>query len=137
MMERSRSKQGLFGGIFKRLEILERDLRNLRAGTHTTDWISLALVNSWINYGGIEETAQYWKSPSGNVYLKGVVKSGAIPSIIGVLPPGYRPLANARFAVVSNGAFGYILIDNLGNITVQVGNNTLVDLHGVVFAGEA
>lgn len=99
-------------------------------------WISPTLINGWINFGGNEETAGYYKDEFGIVHLKGFIKSGTINSTIFILPTGYKPIKNRYFAVVSNNAFGTVQVNFSGNVTCTVGNNLSVSLDGITFKAE-
>ncbi len=55
------------------------------------------LLNSWVNAGGANMVAGYWKDAYGVVHLQGFVQSGTVASIIFTLPTGYRPTAKIFF----------------------------------------
>jgi hypothetical protein len=62
----------------------------------------LTFSNGWTNYGGIWETAAYRKDQLGIVHVRGLVTKGdgtPVPSLIAVLPVGYRPQRGRIFAV--------------------------------------
>ncbi len=103
------------------------------AGEQSEDWASPTLTNSWVNYGGSEPTAQYYKDPQGVVYLKGLIKSGTIGSAAFTLPAGYRPSENRNFGVASNSAFGYLSVGASGVVTPAAGSNTWFSLDGASF----
>lgn len=59
-------------------------------------WKDLTLINSWVNYGGDQATAQYMKDELGFVHLKGLIKGGITSAgdwICAAMPVGYRPKA--------------------------------------------
>lgn len=95
-----------------------------------------AFSNSWTNYGGVEIVANFYKA-DGRVYLAGVVKSGTVGLTMFQLPAGYLPGGSVRFAVVSNGAFGYLSVDGSGNVSLASGSNVFVDLSPVHFQASA
>lgn len=51
-------------------------------------WHSITLQNSWVSIAPF--TAQYYKTATGIVFVRGIIKSGT-SGIVGVLPAGYRP----------------------------------------------
>ena len=61
------------------------------------------LLNNWIDYGGGFHACGYYKDEFGIVHLTGIVKSGTAASVIFALPVGFRPLADAQFAVAASG----------------------------------
>lgn len=95
-----------------------------------------AFTNSWANFGGSEQTAQYMKDASGFVHLRGMIKSGTITASAFTLPSGYVPAANENFVVVSNGAMGYVSINNVGAVTPNAGSNVWVSLAGITFQAD-
>lgn len=95
------------------------------------DWVSFTLVNSWVNYGGAYQVAQYRKIGD-IVYLRGTIKSGA--STACGLPVGCRPAATVQFVVPANGAYGQLVIDATGNILPAVGSNVSFGFDGVQFS---
>lgn len=91
------------------------------------------LLNSWVNLGSGYTNAGYWKDPFGVVHLTGRVQSGAVPSVIFILPAGYRPAADHVFATQSAGAFGALTVDSAGNVTAATGSSTNFSLSGLIF----
>lgn len=97
-----------------------------------------AFENSWVNYDtSTFHGARFWKDPTGQVHLEGVIKSGTIPATAFTLPVGYRPSNGHLFVVISNGAIGRVDVAPTGNVVVQAGNNTYVSLDGIHFKQEA
>lgn len=95
-------------------------------------WQAPALLNGWVNYGGVEPTAAYRKI--GNIVrCRGLIKSGVVPSVAFTLPAGYRPITTIRVPVFSNNAFGSLQIDTNGNVTPVNGSNVSVSLDGIFF----
>jgi hypothetical protein len=92
-----------------------------------------AFQNSWVNYGGAEEVVGFRKDPMGRVLLKGLAKSGTMPSAIFTLPVGYRPPTTARWPVIANDAFGYVYVLGNGAVVAQTGSNVFFDLGSVEF----
>jgi hypothetical protein len=94
-------------------------------------WITPTLTNAWVAFD--TRTAKYKKTEFGRVYLKGIVKSGTIGSAIFTLPVGYRPDETLTYAIVSNGAFGYVTINTDGTVICTLGSNVSVSLSGISF----
>lgn len=92
-----------------------------------------AFVGTWVNFSGTEQAARFRRDPLGHVLLSGVVKLGTMNTTIFTLPVGYRPPLTVRFAVPTNGVFGYIEILATGEVQVKSGSNVWVDLTGVEF----
>ncbi|MGH7744181.1 MAG: hypothetical protein ACREQ5_05090 [Candidatus Dormibacteria bacterium] len=90
-------------------------------------------LNSWVDFGGANQTTSFYKDPAGIVHLRGLVKSGTIGTAIFALPNGYRPTATEFFAVPSNSAFGLLLIDSSGNVVADDGSNVWFSLAGITF----
>lgn len=95
--------------------------------------VAPALLNSWVNFGSVYQTAGYWKDSLGFVHLCGLVKNGTITASVFALPVGYRPLAAVYQIVVSNNAVGVVDIRTNGDVIAQVGNNTHFSLEGIGF----
>ena len=95
-------------------------------------WSTPTFLNGWVNYGGGFQTAGYYKHDN-RVYLTGLVKSGTIGENIFVLPTGYRPTGTQLYVVNSNGSFGTVYVDGVGNVIPQIGNNAWVSLDGINF----
>lgn len=98
-----------------------------------TGWQRPTLLNAWVDYD--TRVARYRRI--GNVVmLQGLIKNGTVPSTAFVLPAGYRHNGggtdpNHHFACVSNGAFGYALVKDVGDIAPTVGSNLWFDLAGI------
>jgi hypothetical protein len=99
------------------------------------DWILVTpYQNSWVDYGGGTFGAvSYYKDTDGIVHLRGAIKSGTVPSIAFVLPPGFRPASTSYHACVSNNSFGFVAITPGGSLTPQVGSPVYVSLDGISF----
>lgn len=137
-MDRSRSKLDIFGIMQRQIDDVCSQLGTLRnQNLALPDWVNApTLQGAWVNFGGAEDNAAFWRDSSGNAQLRGVIMSGAIPSLAFTLPVGFRPGGTRRFPLVSNGAFGYITVAANGQVTVSAGNNTYVDLAAVQFRAE-
>lgn len=86
-------------------------------------WVAApTFTNSWVNYGGTDQVAQYRKR-NDVVELRGLVKNGTLALPAFTLPIGYRPPSSLWFAVVSNGAFGGLYINAGGDVYPYFGSN--------------
>jgi hypothetical protein len=95
-------------------------------------------INSWVNFettglGDEHVHAGYYRDALGRVYLRGLVKSGAVPSTIFVLPAGYRPGSRLLFGTISNSAIGRVDVTAAGLVIAQVGNTAWISLNGISF----
>lgn len=103
------------------------------------DWIEIgsggapAFQNSWVNYGSGYETAGFYKDPFGIVHLKGTIAGGTLTNPAFSLPAGYRPAAHLDLPVVSNAAFGRVIIFSTGPVNAQIGSTTRFSLDGITF----
>ncbi len=96
-----------------------------------------AFQNGWVNYGfdGTNDyvVAGYAKDQFGRVYLRGLIKNGAIPSTVFTLPAGYRPPKRTVFVVLSNGAVGRVDVLADGQVRVEQGQPAWLSLDGIHF----
>lgn len=101
---------------------------------------SISLLNSWVTQTAAD-TPSYSKDLSGDVIIEGAIKSGTTTpgTVLFQLPAGYRPATGTvrrfnAYSVGGSGAeFGYFLIDDAGNVTIEDGGNVLFILSGAVF----
>lgn len=91
----------------------------------------VAFQNSWVNFGGTNASASYYKDSLGRVYLKGTIKTGASGTTAFTLPAGYRPQEAEIFPVVANGAFGLVTVNPDGTVVVSTGSSTYTTLSGI------
>lgn len=96
-----------------------------------------AFLNGWVNFGGGDTTAAYYRDPFGTVHLKGTLKSGTIGTTIFTLPPGYRPQEISFFPAWSNAAFGGVIIQTTGAVVANNGSNVSFSLDGITFRAYA
>ena len=109
-----------------------------KAAIAQEDCIAPTLANSWVQYDNAAiHNVAYYKNTLATVYLRGLMKNGIIGQPAFSLPAGYRPLKNIYFPIVSNSAFGYVLVLSTGSVTAMVGNNSFVSLSGISFRAEA
>ena len=93
--------------------------------------------NSWVNYDGLHNTAAFYKDPFGVVHLKGMVKSGTVPSTVFTLPTNYRPDVYFTFPVISNSAIGTVDVLDDGQVVVSSGSNVWLSLDVIRFRVDA
>lgn len=91
-----------------------------------TGWIAVSggigFSNGWVNYGGGQVEAAYRKF-NGVVYLRGLIKNGTLAAVAFTLPAGFRPAADARFAVDSGSGHGMLYIQPTGAVSPWSGSN--------------
>ena len=90
--------------------------------------------NNWTNFGAEWNTAKFYKSKDGRVYLEGVVTGGTNP-VIYTLPVGYRPAQRIFFIVSQFGAGrGRVDIQANGQVSFEFGTSTTqIGLDGISF----
>jgi hypothetical protein len=107
----------------------------LRVDTHEA-WIAPTLTNSWVNFGGSQTPAGYWKDSFGIVHLRGLIKSGTAGAAAFTLPSGYRPAHNWIFATIYNSgadALAHIDLSTAGAVTPTVTASVWLSLDGLSF----
>lgn len=86
-------------------------------------WKTPTLVNNWSNYELGFNPCGYWKDSFGVVHLRGLVKNGAIGSVLFTLPTGYRPANTEGFPVlrfIATGTeIGRVDVSNSGVVVCQ------------------
>jgi hypothetical protein len=93
----------------------------------------IAFSGAWVNFGGSNEPARYWKDYTGIVRIGGIVKSGVIGTTIFTLPGGYRPQYAMIYPVASNGALGIVTVNPDGTVVANSGSNVYFSLSGISF----
>lgn len=92
-------------------------------------------ANSWVNYDATNESkAAFRKDQFGRVEPKGIIKDGTVGSVpCWTLPVGFRPPKPLRFAcMTASAAPAHVEIRTNGEIWIVSGDNTWVDLSGIV-----
>jgi hypothetical protein len=124
-------------------EYLDQELRRIEMMFMPPTWVPVTFQNGWANFGGIYETAAYYKSISGFVYVRGLVAGGTLAAFPGAaiftLPADCRPRADLLFAQDSNPA-AHIRVDVKTDGTVRpiangVSTNIHVSINFSFFAG--
>jgi len=99
-------------------------------------WIGATLQHSWQNYNSEYNSAAYYKSKDGRVYLRGLIKLGAIGNgaTMFTLPSGYRPPSREIHVVKIQGLFGRVDIRTNGRVVpTEISDNGWVSLDGISF----
>jgi Tfp pilus assembly protein PilE len=110
--------------------------------TYTTDadtldlWTDLTLQNGWANYNNSYATAGFTRSPTGRVFLKGLVRYGTVTNgtVIANLPQGYRPAGKLVFqAATSANVSGRIDVAANGDVIIVSGSTNWIALDNISF----
>ena len=108
-----------------------------RLGVNDSGWNSLSLASGWSFYNNPFNTPAYFRTSSGVVTLKGLIKkSSAIGSneVIATLPVSYRPSGVLIFSTSTNAnVYSQLQIYPNGNITVVKGDAGWLSLDGIQF----
>lgn len=109
-------------------------------GATAGTWTAMPLGNSWANFGGGNQVAQYRKLGD-MVQLRGAIASGTFNTTITTLPSGFRPPANIWAAAgllagtgwgrINIGADGTVVVDNT---TTGTPTNGYLSLTGIAFS---
>lgn len=85
--------------------------------------IAPTLVNGWLNNGGGDIEAGYFKSPQRMVTLHAVLKSGVADTIAFTLPVGYRPASTVRVPAINVGTYvaSVLMVNSAGEVTPRSG----------------
>ncbi len=104
---------------------------------YDTGWIAPTLLNGWVNYGSIWETAAYRKK-NGIVYIRGLIRNGTATSgtDLFILPAGFRPGMNSHVIVPSNGLLGIVNIMTTGEVDFNTGTNAWMSLSNISFPSD-
>jgi hypothetical protein len=142
-MERSRSSLTLPDETRQKVERLTERVEHGIDFTTFHDWHVIgtagepAFQNSWVNFNATaDQFAAFWKDSAGIIRLRGIIKTGAVPSVAFTLPAGFRPAGLRRFAVSSAAAFGQVDVDPTGTVSPVIGSSTWVSLDGISFRTE-
>jgi hypothetical protein len=82
-------------------------------------WIDVSFQNSWVDYGGVEQTIQYRKVGD-MTHIRGTAKDGTLSATAFTLPIGYRPPALLDFEVQS----GTVEVNAAGEVKLFGASNT-------------
>lgn len=101
-----------------------------------TGWSDLSMGTDWIPFSTDYPNPQYTKSSDGVVTVRGLVKDGSAASgtVIGTLPPDYRPGSTRAFNVTGAGNYARINVYSNGNIVVRhLTSSSWVSLNDITF----
>jgi hypothetical protein len=126
------SQNGLLG-LSEKMRIKDDGNVTIAGKILNEAWQTPTLLNTWVNYGPGFNTPQYYIDKESVVHLKGLVKNGAVGTVIFTLPVGYRPTEQYIFTVNSGGAFGRVDVAAYGDVIVVTGNSSWVSLDGISF----
>jgi parallel beta-helix repeat protein len=88
-----------------------------------------AFQNSWQQEGGIYELLAFNKDSTGNVNIRGDVKTGSAGTVVFTLPTGYRPSLRQDFITGLGGGLNYCYILNTGEVYVGTKGSSIVPLN--------
>jgi hypothetical protein len=113
------------------------EVRKVRVTTPSTDWVTPALLNSWVDNAGGGEVPGYRKDEQGEVQGRGQVKNGVIGSAAFALDTLYLPPGLKLLPATANNAgtvvIGELRVDTSGNVTPFVGANSYFSLDALRF----
>lgn len=92
----------------------------------------------WTNYGSVYTAAGFWKDASGEVHLRGTIKSfggpGALSPEFFYLPDGYRPAGTRQFVATNcSGGIVTIEIEPDGAVRTPSPSNSCTAFDGIAF----
>ena len=100
-------------------------------------WNQLVMANGWVRYDTTWSTPRFTKGLDGIVVVTGLVRSGTTGTVIGTLPPGYRPTARLIMNAVANGASARVDIAANGDIIAMAGTSAAwTSLDNISFVAE-
>lgn len=116
-------------------DVVSRALIKVDADS-VTPWAALGLLNSWVNFGGASQVAQFQRHIGARVQLRGTIKAGTpvAGTVIGILPEGFRPKQELVFVVANNSDRGEVSVHANGNIVFETGNNAFFSLDNITFS---
>lgn len=95
------------------------------------------LLNGWTNYGQGYTDAGWRKDAMGVVWLRGLLKGGALGVPVFTLPARCQPSRTWNLAVHSNAALGIVEVRTNGDIVLTNGSNTYFSLDGLAIHAAA
>ena len=99
--------------------------------------IQPAMQNGWLNAGGVLSTAGYYKDASGRVWVKGVIRSGALGAVIWTMPEGFWPPQQVEMSCHAFNGVGLVPalleVTTSGEVRVVFGASNAVHLDGLSF----
>jgi hypothetical protein len=89
---------------------------------HEQTWHTPSLGNSWVNYGGSDQTVRY-KMTGGQCEIQGLIANGTVGAAAFTLPAIYRPAATLVFATDTISGHGRFDVLASGDVLTQSGGN--------------
>jgi hypothetical protein len=102
-------------------------------------WIVPTMLNGWVDYDPtVFNPTGYYKDDDGIVHLRGLVKTGALGTIIFTLPAGYRPAKQIICATIANNQVHRLDVTNTGSVTTTagMGTNAFLSIDNIHFRAE-
>jgi hypothetical protein len=98
----------------------------------------------WGNFGSVHNSVAFYKDPLGVVHLRGIAKCVSFPSCsnitIFILPPGYHPVAQEAFPVLTSatGANPRVDVTSSGAVVlrIEVPTDGWLSLDGITFRAD-
>lgn len=114
------------------------DSNYARLSVGDASWKPLTLLNGWVNYLGGYSNAEYRKTKSGVVILRGLISSGTatIGTPIATLPEGYRPESTGKLIFttqIASNVKGRIDVSPISGIVCVFCNTGWTSLEGIHF----
>lgn len=95
-------------------------------------WTAPTLTGGWSDVAGYPPSG-FWRDDERRVYLRGAVENGTVGSTIFTLPTGYIPAYTQFFPVYTPTGTGVVRVQNDGQVVLQSGGTTHVDLGSIRF----
>jgi hypothetical protein len=97
---------------------------------------SYPLTNGWVADSALVRPG-YTKSIDGFAHLRGVATEGAMGTVIGVLPVGFRPIDDEFFDILTmDNTIVRLEIRPNGYIQIMTGKQGWANLSGITFRAE-
>jgi Tfp pilus assembly protein PilV len=95
------------------------------ANNGAVTWVTPAILNGMVNFGGGFTTLQYGKTSDGVVMVKGLLKGGTVSNGTKVftLPSGFHPSSRMLLPSASNNHHARIDVDTNGNVYLMGGGD--------------
>lgn len=116
---------GTLTDLDQRTQTLEVIAHRHRFNLDPTPWVGVPFNAGWADAAVFALQLCQYRRVGDEVQLRGTcfgVAPAAIGGVIFTLPLGFRPPMNLVFPVVSNNAFGIIIVNFLGDVIAFAGN---------------
>ena len=115
------------------INTMARDLQLVADWALPEQWVDASLENSWVWFGSGTEP-QYRKLGTHKVEMRGRLKDGTNPGTIFTLDAECRPAVIHTYPVANSGnQLGLITVNTDGTVDVDVQNNTVICIDGIIF----